>query len=86
MTLTEKMYLVDGTEATVTELIEVGEEIGGDFKSAELEEEVRGLGSGVLSFGSAAGFECLAQAGAETRQKPHQRINRTDLRRFFQLC
>jgi hypothetical protein len=73
-------YLVDGTEPSVAELIELGKEIGGGLQSTELEKEVERLGGGsVISFvvvGSAAASKSLLQAGAETGEKPHQVINR----------
>jgi hypothetical protein len=73
-------YLVDGTEPSVAELIELGKEIGGGLQSAELEEEARRLGGGgVVGFvlvAAAAASKSLLQAGAETGEKPHQVINR----------
>lgn len=80
----------------MAELIELGEEIGGDLQSTELEEEVPRLDGGVLGFfvggSAAAASESLLQAGAEKGEKPHQGMNRRDWpagttgrRRFVQL-
>lgn len=59
----------------MAELIDLGEEIGGDLQSTELEEEVPRLGGFVVCFvvggGSAAAPESLLQAGAEKGEKPH---------------
>lgn len=63
----------------MAELIELGEEIGGDLQSTELEEEVPRLDGGVVGFfvggSAAAASEFLLQAGAEKREKPHQGMN-----------
>lgn len=62
----------------------LGEEIGGDLQSTELEEEVPqlvGCGGFIGLFrggGSAAASHCLLEAGAENRQKRHKGINRRD--------
>lgn len=57
----------------MTELIEIREEVSGDLKRTELEEEiVSDIFVTIVAVGSVGGFECSRQAGADTGEKTHQ--------------
>lgn len=60
----------------MTELVEVGEEIGGDLESVEVKDEVQSVvATGVMIIaavvGGCTGLQPLLQAAAKQRQKSH---------------
>ena len=75
-------YLVDGTKPSVTELVQLGEEVGGDLESSEFEEKVTRVSAAVVvlisSSAAAADFQCLLQAEAQSGETTHGGINQSE--------
>lgn len=72
-------HLVDRAKPTMTELIELGEEISGDLENPEFEEQVEIVASvGSIFFvaaGAAVTLQPPLQAGTKKRKQTHGSIN-----------